>query len=192
MKKFIRLLTAAAALSCASISQAEVIDFDIPTTIEIDNESGIATYSEDGFAITGTAASFLTIDGIGTSMSPGLFLVGGDTISLRSANNGLFSFAGLDAGPFGSDLATVLSITGLFGDNTQLTTMIELADFGSYKLSGFTGLTELRFSAAADVVLDNLLVSGAEVPEPGSVALLLLGAGAMVGARRRIKQKTAV
>lgn len=192
MKKLIRLLTAAAALSCAAFSQAGVIDFNTPAIIDIDNASGIATYSEDGYAITGTAASFLTIDGIGAGMSAGLFLVGGDTVSLRSANGSLFSFSGLDAGSFGSDLETMLTITGVFGDSTALTTMITLADFGTYALSGLTGLTELRISAAADVVLDNIRVEGGEVPEPGSIGLLLLGAGALVAARRRAGQKAVV
>lgn len=192
MQKFIPYLIAAAALSCASISQAGVIDFNTPAIIDIDNSSGIATYGEDGYAISGAAASFLTIDGIGADITAGLFLVGGETISLRAANGSLFSFTGLDAGPFGSDPGTVLSFTGVFDDITQLTRMITLAEFGNYTLPDFAGLTELRISASADVVLDNIMVNGGEVPEPASSALLLLGAGAIAAVRRRRKTNPTV
>lgn len=179
-----RTLVAALALSAAASSHAAVIGFDTGAEIAIDNDTNLATYSEAGFSLTGMAASFLTIDGIGSGASGGLFLAQGNTLSLTAQDGGLFRFTGLDAGLFGADLAALLDVTGIFADSTSVGATRTLAELTSEGFVGFDGLSELRISATADLVLDNLLAEASPVPEPGTVAMLLLGLGALTGARR--------
>lgn len=190
MCKLIRVLAAVAALGISSIGHTAVIDFDTPVIIDVDNPSGLARYSEDGFSITGQAASFLTIDGLGTGMSPALVLLAGNTISLTGDNGELFSFMGLDAGGLDSSMAAMLNVTGLFGNLTKFSSTLTLNELGSFNFAGL-GLSELRFSASADVVLDNLMLDAAAVPEPATTAMLLLGAAALIGSRRRAGTKVA-
>lgn len=182
MKKLLCLLGATLALASAGASQAAVIGFDTSAVIDIDNDTGQAVYREAGFSLSGPAASFLTIDGIGAGMSSGLFLGSGTTISVMADGGGQFSFAGLDAGGFDSATA-MLSITGVFSDMTQVSSMVQLTALDSFSFNGLLGLSELRISADADVVLDNLGVAS-PVPEPGSTALLLLGVGTLLTMRR--------
>src|SRR5688572_16049690 len=114
MKKLLCLLGAGLALAGAGASQAAVIGFDTSAGIDLDNDTGQALYREAGFSLTGPAAAFLTIDGIGSGMSSGLFLGSGTTLSVMADGGGQFSFAGLDAGRFDSGTAAMLSITGIF------------------------------------------------------------------------------
>lgn len=187
MHKLLRMAAVLAAATLTSTGHAGVIDFDTPTIIDIDNTSGVATYREDGVQIQGQAASFLTIDGLGTNASPGLFLVGGETIVLTAMNGSLFSFMGLDGASLDSATGATLNLTGLFGDNSTLMTSVTLSELSNFTFSGLMGISELRISASADVILDNLLVAGTEVPEPNTAATLLLGAGLLFGMRRRVK-----
>jgi len=188
MHKSISTLSAAVAFALAASSHAAVIGFDTGAEIAIDNASNLATYREAGFSVSGPAASFLTIDGIGTGASGGLFLATGNTLSLMAQDGGLFRFTGLDAGQFGADPDATLTPTGFFGDGTESGSTVALAELGILGFAGFDGLSELRISANADVVLDNLMAVTSAVPEPGTAAMLLLGLGALVGARRSLRQ----
>jgi hypothetical protein len=184
MHKLIRTMLFALA-AAAPLAEAAVINFDRPGLIEIDNATGNAVYREAGFALSGDAASFLQLDGIGTGASGGLFLTAGSTLSIMAGNGGLFSFLGLDAGSNDATVPAMLDIVGIFADHTRQDLMLTLSGLGPQSLSGWGGLTELRFMASADVVLDNIALSA--VPEPGSVAMTMLGLGALFGVRRARK-----
>jgi hypothetical protein len=177
MRKLLCTLAALVAVTAAPAASAATIDFDSPGLIEIDNSNGQATLREDGFALRGEAAGFLTIDDLGTGGSGGLVLLGGNSISLGTLDGTLFNFSGLDAGRFDSGTSAMLSLTGIFGGNTQLSTMVTLGELASLSLTDWNGLSELRLSASADLVIDNIQVS--PVPEPDTVAMLLLGLGAL-------------
>lgn len=179
-----KAIAAALAFSAASLGHAGTIGFDTPTLIDTDSTPGLALYREAGFSIAGQPAGFLQIDGLGSAMSGALVLLSGETISLTAGNGGMFGFAGLDAGAFDTTVAAMLNVTGIFADSTVLSSSVTLAELGNFSFAGLTGLSELRLSASADVVLDNLMVSASEVPEPGTTAMLLLGVGALVAARR--------
>lgn len=186
MHTLLRTLAVALALGTSQVAGAAVINFNDPGLIEIDNDSGRATYRESGFALRGEAAGFLTIDGLGSAMSSGLVLLDGSTVSLMADGGGPFSFSRLVAGRLDAQSAATLSITGIFGDGSQQSTMFPLSGLASIPVSMWTGLTELRFAASGDLVIDDIRVDGAatEVPEPASIAMLLLGMGALLGARR--------
>ncbi len=187
MKKVLHQLALAVALGACSVAHAGVINFDTPALIDIDNNTGAGTYNEAGFAITGTAGTFLQLDGVGTNMSAGLALFADNAITLAAGMGAPFSFAGLDAGLFDPAASGTLSITGFFENNTQENLTIMLAELSSYAFTDWNGLTSLSLSASADLIIDSLVVD-ADVPEPGSIAMILLGLitlGAFRGAGKR-------
>ena len=181
MRKLLCTLAAVLAMSVAPAVGAATIDFNNPGLIEIDNGTGVATYGEAGFSLRGDAAGFLTIDGLGSGGSGGLVLFGGNSISLSTVDGTLFNFAGLDAGLLDQGTPGTLSLTGIFGAGTQLSTMLALGELASLDLMAWNGLSELRLSASADLIIDNIQVS--PVPEPDTVAMLLLGMGALLALR---------
>lgn len=188
MQKLFSKLALALALGTCSVAQAGVINFDTPALIDIDNNTGVGTYSESGFAITGLAGSFLQIDGVGTGMTAGLALFADSAVTLAKGMGTPFSFSGLDAGLFDPTAAGSLTITGFFENNTQENITIMLSDLSSYAFTNWKDLTSLSLSASADLVLDTLVVD-ADVPEPGSVAMILLGLVALGSFRGAGKRK---
>lgn len=181
MRKLMCTLAAALAMTVAPAVSAATLDFNNPGLIEIDNDTGVATYNEAGFSLRGDAAGFLTIDGLGTGSSGGLVLFSGNTITLDTTNGILFDFTGLDAGLLDSAMSGTLSLTGVFGTGTELSTMLALGELADLDLTPWYGLSELQLTASADVIIDNIQVS--PVPEPDTVAMLLLGMGALAGLR---------
>ncbi|MFC5511631.1 PEP-CTERM sorting domain-containing protein [Massilia jejuensis] len=189
MKKLLGALAAALVLGASPVAGAAVVNFDNPSLIDIDNGSGRAVYREAGFRLDGEAAGFLTIDGLGSAFSGALVLIDGSTVSLRADGGGPFSFSSLVAGALDPEAGATLSITGIFGDSSRRDTMLALADLGTATLPMWTGLTELRFTADGDLVLDDIGLDAAQVPEPASIATLLLGIGMLAGVRRRAVRK---
>lgn len=189
MKKLLGALAAALVLGASPVAGAAVVNFDNPSLIDIDNGSGRAVYREAGFRLDGEAAGFLTIDGLGSAFSGALVLIDGSTVSLRAGSGSPFSFSSLVAGALDPQAGAVLSITGIFGDSSRRDTMLALADLGTATLPMWTGLTELRFTADGDLVLDDIGLDAAQVPEPASIATLLLGIGMLAGVRRRVVRK---
>jgi len=184
MKKLFSAVTLALALGASQAAGAAVIDFDNPGLIDIDNASGAAVYREAGFRLDGDAAAFLTIDGLGSAFSGALVLIDGGSFNLRANNAGLFSFSGLAAGALDEGAGAILDITGIFGDSSQRSAKLDLSQLGAFSFPMWTGLTQLRFVAGGDVVIDDIRVDAADVPEPASIALLLLGAGMLARVRR--------
>jgi hypothetical protein len=183
MRKLLCTLATLLAVTGTPAVQAAVIDFDMAGVIEIDNDTNRATFKEDGFSLMGDAAGFLPIDFVGSGMSGGLVLFAGNAVSLSADDGGLFNFLGLDAGRSESASPATLTLTGIFGNSREISTMLALGDLASLQLLDWTGLRELRLAADADLVIDNVQVS--QVPEPDTVAMLLLGMGALVVLRTR-------
>ena len=180
MKPHLSILALAATLSFGG-AQAGVITFDDPGAIVIDDTTNVATYSEAGFAISGDAASFLTLDG-------GLVGFSGAPLTLKPEGGGLFSLLGQDFEFFDigfGELPGELSLTGLLDGVPVASVSFALggpasASFGS----DWARLTEVSFSAGSAFRLDNIAANG--VPEPGSAALAALALlGLATQARRR-------
>ncbi len=187
MSKTLSALASAAALCFGSATQAALVTFDAPPLITIDPNTGVAVYTESGFTISGGAASFLPLDGVGSAGSGGLFVGANSLIKLMAASGNAFSLNALDFGLFDLLDATPspsLLIQGLLTDNSTLSQTLALGALATFGFSNWMNLKEVSFSANTDFVLDNINA----VPEPGTFALAALAMlGLSLGHRQAVR-----
>ncbi len=171
-------LACAAALCAAGAAQATVINFNDPGLIEIDNNTGVATYTESGYAISGAAASFLLLTNAG---SPA-FVAGFDTsFTVLKAVGGMpFSLLSLDYAAFdlGAGAQGTLTLVGLFNGAPVVLQALTLGAPASVNFgAGWARLTSVGLTSTGGYSLDNVSV----VPEPSRLTLALFGLAAALG-----------
>ena len=196
MKRLWTAVACATALFATGAAQAAVVTFNAPGQIAIDNNTGVATYTEAGYKIVGAAAAFQLN---GDSPQPEV-LVGGFQdpdnnlpvpFSLVSSTGAAFALLGLDYSFFDlGELPGTLSVLG-FSNGVQVASRnLSLAGVNALTHINFNSswlsVTEVRFSGTSLFALDNV----SAVPEPGTLALatgalLFMGAGMGAFKRRR-------
>ena len=186
MKHLASAIALVTSLALSAGAHASLVNFNNPGQIEIDNNTGVATYREAGFSFSGDAAGFLTLN-------DGLEVLPATALSLKASNGGRFSLAGLDRAFFDlgfGDPAGLLNIVGLLDGAQVLTQSLSLGALATFNF-GTNLLTEVRFLGSSAWLLDNVNVSasGTKVPEPGSLGLagtaLLAWSTLTVGRHRR-------
>lgn len=180
--KLRQLGLAAAAVGLMGSAHAAVVNFNDPGVIDVDNNTGVATYTEASFAVTGQGADFLTLDG---ALVGGFF--GAAPFSLAAVGGGLFSLQSLDYAFF--DLGETvgdLFITGLLGTQAVASLSLPVAAGTAATFSFGTEwapLSAVSFSGSAGFALDNINLNA--VPEPATALLVGRGlAGVLVGRRK--------
>jgi len=162
-------------------------DFDVPAGL----------YVESGYnlSIAGTMFSELDNGTLGAREVEGLCCASGGVLTITQAGGGNFQFASVDMElEYGGPLA-LLTLQGYLDGVLQATDVLNTVGFLSYSttfailLAGVT-IDELRITAQRDfdagMSFDSLVLNSvAAVPIPSSLALLGLGLGALVGARRK-------
>ena len=193
MKKLLGRFACVAAFFLATSAQAALLTFDPPVeVIEIDNVTGVATYKEGGFRITGDAASYLPLFGIGAGGSDGLLVFANNPITLMAAGGGLFNLPGLDYAAVdlfavGLDPTASLLVSGLVnvGGLLEKKMPLDALGFNRFSFQGWENLTQVSFAANADFVLDNVNAVRQPIPEPASLALVSVALAGLALARRR-------
>lgn len=184
MKKLHLLALAAAATCIAASAQASVVvlNFDQPGIVEI-NPDDSQTLVEGGYALNGPLFSFLPIDNAGN----GAIVGDGTLFSLQQVGGGIFSLLSLDYAldPIFGETAGNLNVVGLFNGLTVATLPLSLGPLvaGAMFDDSWRSLTSVTFSGTPGFSIDNVAV----VPEPGSLALIALGLGALVASGRRAR-----
>ena len=184
MKRFLFATLLAATVFSAN---ANVIDFNGVT-----GNSGPygSTYQEDGFQLTGNLWTIRPNSGTRYTGTTSFF---NDTVNgvttLTKIGGDLFSLDNIDLDGY-NQLAANVTFVGTLLNNT--TTSVTFTTNASY------GLQTFAFSSAFDNVksvswtqaspyhsFDNIVVNAAQVPEPGTMAMLGLGLLGVVASRRK-------
>jgi len=200
MSKIQSLFLAAVLAFCAP-AQAAVINFNnmINTTSFSQERASIG-----GYSFSSSLSAFLFDNDLnwlgdaGTSAYNNTdYLVSAGTLTISRANAALFSVTSLDLIGW-NNLQRGATLVGTRADNSIVSLSVDFRDtpnflywhdndFKKVMLSGFTNLKSptIKGSGAGFLALDNLNVTAAAVPEPGTLSVLALGLGALAFMRRR-------
>jgi hypothetical protein len=213
MAKFtIKALLLSAVFAVCGGAHASTITFDeLPPNMYLgNNNSGLpSAFTTSGYVFSMTSGGSFIVNSPapnGAIISNGstfFDLVG--TVSIKRASNALFSVSSLDLGTYLWFQSGTVRLTGTYADGSTVTTEYttdkidytsSLNDFAHQTLVGFDHLASFDMELVMQtgptyaVAFDNISTTEsplAEVPEPGTPAMLGLGLALVVGLKRRKK-----
>lgn len=174
-------------------ANATVIDFN-SLTGSGDVSRG-QTYQEDSFQLD-TAGIFYSLhSGLGYTGTPNFFNNIIDAVTtLKKTSNDIFSLDSIDLDSLnGGYQVTVTFIGTLLNGSTTTTSFQTNASSGLQTFtfgSSFENVSSVAWTQASPYhSFDNIVVNAAQVPEPGTMAMLGLGLLAFTAARRKSARK---
>jgi len=188
-------------LLLASVSQAEIIDFESLTISNNNNFNfvpGNFAYDEKGFHLSttmnsgllfpGTSASLYALAGNSTAVQANSLL---DTSVLQAIGGGAFSVSSIDVSETcltcGPQIVNFVGNIVGGGTVTQSFTMDNVSGRQTVAFSGFGNITSLNwfYGNNSRAQVDNIVTGAAMVPEPTTCLLLGSGLIALLGWNRK-------
>ena len=184
MKRIFTGLACAMAIGASPLAQADVITFNSPGIVQIDNPTNIATYTEAGLNISGEAATFLPIDGSGTDGSNALLVLADSPVRLF-VDGGSFDLLSATFGAYDLGTGETMGMLSIMGGG--MTRLIALGALSTFSFEGFTGLQQVTLTSDISFIVDDIVINvdATEVPEPAGWGLAGLALAAMAMTRRR-------
>lgn len=200
MKRLVALIFSSLLAIASTTTAAATITF------EGHPDDGASVQTQDGFTFTFNAAGWgIFTDGFVGGGAPYTqngttrLVASGDrngtraSVTMTRTGGGTFSVQGFDAASMFPGLTDRMSILGNLSGGGTVSDLISVDDtFDSYALAGFAGLDSIVFSDALPgnfrehgFSIDNIIVDGATVPEPGSLALFGFAVAGMAATRSR-------
>lgn len=190
MKRF--LLATLFALAGFQVNAA-VIDFN-SLTGSGDVYRG-QSYQEDGFQLDTTGNFYSLHSGLGYDGTPSFFnnTVNGVT-TLKNISNAVFSLDSIDLDSLNGGYTVTVTFIGTLLNGSTTTTSFQTNDTAGMQTftfgSSFDNVRSVAWTQASPYhSFDNIVVNAAQVPEPGTMAMLGLGLLAFTTARRKSAKK---
>jgi hypothetical protein len=193
-----QILLMSAVMACGLLSSAAEA-----TVVEFENIlSGGQTYqwfdgsrTVDGMVFSANNAYFMQNYHTSDPYAPvdptgSLFTYSGGPITMSQANNALFSLSSFDAGVYLYQPAATVNFSGLLANGNVITQsfLVSANAFTTFAFSSaWTSLQQVTFTMTntSYIQYDNIVVNAAAIPEPSSLALMMLALGILAVAIRR-------
>lgn len=197
----VKVLLMSAVMACGLLSgaaEATVVKFENILSGGQTYEYFSGTRTVDGMVFSANNSYFMqnyhTLDSYAPVDPTGsLFTYSGIPITMSQANNALFSLSSFDAGVYLNQPGATVNFSGLLGNGNVITQsfFVSANAFTTFAFSSaWTSLQQVTFTMTntSYIQYDNIVVNAAAIPEPSSLALMMLALGILAVATRRARR----